>query len=117
MLAALGLAKLKAKAGDPGAIILADNIASAFPKSPPAVMGNQWNQALVYADLGGIYLRFSKTEAAADCLSKSVALWRDMKIAAVLDAQRQKELAAVEAALQRLRLARPSGPPPKQGYH
>src|SRR2546423_1760611 len=80
-LAAIGLAIIRAEAGE-SSLSLVDHIANEIRKSPPQVLGNPWNRALVYADLGGLYLRMGKPEAAASWLEKSAQAWRDMKVAA-----------------------------------
>ncbi len=92
--ATVELAKIKASAGDPGAVELADRALAGLAGSAPGE--DAWAWAVMYADLGGVYRRTGRREAAASCLEKSAKLWREMKLPAALENERQKELAVVQ---------------------
>ena len=93
--ASLRLGQLKAKTDRPTAVALADETAAVLLSSAPA-LGNDWTKATFYAHLGSLYLETENSKSATVWLEKSAALWRRMTVPAVLEAQRQKALAAVE---------------------
>jgi tetratricopeptide (TPR) repeat protein len=90
------LAKLKAKSGDRSALVLADEAVDYLAKAPNSAQV-AWARAMLWSDLAGIYRKFGQTDRVAQCREKSARLWRGMKLPAVLEPQRAKGLAAVEA--------------------
>jgi hypothetical protein len=91
------LASIKAKAGDKAASLsLADEVAAGYSKAAPGAFGNSWTDASNYGRLGSLYLQLGQAQSARAWLNKSARIWRGMTVPAVLEAQRRKELAAVE---------------------
>jgi len=89
-------AKLKTKARDRGALALADR-ARAYNDGAKPNAANAWGRATIYADLAAIYRTFGREGVAMECAQKSEHLWSDMKVPSALEAQRERELAAVRA--------------------
>ncbi len=91
------LASIKAKAGDKAASLsLADEVAAGYSKAAPGALGNSWTDASNYGRLGSLYLQLGQRQSAMEWLEKSARIWQGMTVPAVLEAQRRKELAAVE---------------------
>ena len=89
------LAQLKARTGDRAASLsLANEFAAGY--SNAKVFASPWNRALFFGRLGSLYSQIRQPEAARQWLEKSASLWRSMTVAAALEGQRQKALAAVE---------------------
>ena len=97
----LRLARLRAKAGDPAALSLANEIAAALTHGAPGMFANRWSQASLYGKLGSLYLQLEQIEPATLWLEKSAGIWRQMTVPAALEEQRRKALAAVERDLDR----------------
>ena len=97
--ASLRLAQLRAKTGDPAALSLANETATAITNAAPNLFATRWSQASHYGKLGSLYLQIQQKESATLWLEKSAAIWRQMTVPAVLEEQRRKALAAVERDL------------------
>ena len=91
------LAKIKARAGDRAAIALADEVA-AYIANEPLSPGTAWGRATIAAEMAAVYRKFGLQRQATENLEWSAKTWREMKVPKALEAQRVKELAAVEAA-------------------
>ncbi|MEO8074716.1 MAG: hypothetical protein ABI818_00200 [Acidobacteriota bacterium] len=102
----LHLALLRATAGDPRAAGLAEEASRELARKP---LGTAFEDATGYAELGKVYSQLAKHGARserADRLRKAVAtleksrdLWRSWTVNRAVEPRRQRELAAVEAAL------------------
>jgi tetratricopeptide (TPR) repeat protein len=103
--ATLVLAKLKARAGDPGAAVLADSVAADIAGSA-RMFAVRWNEASACADLGRVYLLLANREAAVLWLERSAQTWSDLRIPAAMEARRRKELAGVRTDLESARRLR-----------
>ena len=98
VVATVALAKIKARAGDESALALADRAAAWLDSASPT-RDIVWGWAVMYGDLGGVYRRMGAGGRAASCLSKSVQLWKEMKLPPGLEPERQKHIAAVTGEL------------------
>jgi tetratricopeptide (TPR) repeat protein len=96
--ATVALARVKAETGDASAIAFADRAAGWLVtlKSRPDIL---WARAQMYAEVAGVYRRLGERTKTASCLEHSAQMWKDLKLPAALESQRQKELAAVNATL------------------
>jgi serine/threonine protein kinase/tetratricopeptide (TPR) repeat protein len=94
--ASLSLGLLRAKSGDPAALVIANEAAADLSGAGPAVTVNRWSQAYRYAELGSLYLKTGQGKLATVWLEKSAAVWRDMTVPGSLEARRKKAMAAAE---------------------
>jgi tetratricopeptide (TPR) repeat protein len=111
----LHLALVRATAGDPRAVELAEEASRELAKKP---LGAAFEDATAYAELGRVYAQMAKhgtgperadrLRNAIATLEKSRDLWRSWKVAPAVEPRRQRELTAVEAALAECRALLPS---------
>jgi hypothetical protein len=108
--ATVRLAMLRAAAGDPRALKLANEVSALLAQG---ALASQFIEASDYGLLGAAYLEIAKHGAAARAdrirdavtsLEKSADMLRRMTVAPTADADRQKELRTVEANLAACRL-------------
>jgi tetratricopeptide (TPR) repeat protein len=103
--ATLVLARLKARAGDPEAPVLADSVAADIAGSP-RMFAVRWNEASACADLGRVYLLLARWEKAISWLAKSADIWSGLKIPSAMEERRKSELLSVQADLESARRKR-----------
>jgi len=107
--AGIDLARIKARAHDPSALALANSVARQLPSLPLRITGIAWGEAMVYGDLGNVFLQLGQRASAAYWLQKSTAVWREIKVPDALESQRAANLASAQASLgQALRLRSPT---------
>jgi serine/threonine protein kinase/tetratricopeptide (TPR) repeat protein len=93
-------ARLEAQRGGANALPLADTAAGELSKATRQILGSPWAEAALYADLGAVYVRLKQSGPAAVWLGKAAHIWGEMKVAPVLEEQRKRALATVEAILE-----------------
>jgi eukaryotic-like serine/threonine-protein kinase len=111
----LHLALVRATAGDPRAADLAEEASRELATKP---LGTAFEDATGYAELGKVYAQLAKHSSGSEradrrrkaiaTLEKSRDLWRSWTVTPAVEPRRQRELAAVEAALAECVALRPS---------
>jgi len=98
-LATIALARIKAHAGDPTALSLANAAAEAVSSVSLRASGTPWSEAAAYASMGHLFLQLGQKDKATFWLRKSLADWSTLKVPAPIESQRLAELNAVAATL------------------
>jgi tetratricopeptide (TPR) repeat protein len=112
--ATLHLAEQEAGANNQNAVPLADEVAQQLAAMP---LANPFGDALARGELGRLYVQLAELSASGDrealdrkaarSLEDGLEHWRTAKLAAAVDRQRAKEIAALEASLADLKSPRP----------